>query len=393
MLRKFIGALCLLVCVLGLCESRADPEIYDLGNASVQNQTRTRPQIILRDGRAIDPFVYVPEGWVQTNTGSLITEEGVIVHQDGRIEVPFDLPDGYQKKADGSIVTPEGLVVTPKAEKKNETYPKGTQLLPDGTVVLPNASTILPDGKKVAEPRLAKEQVKENVPPEDKKVPKLPLAKEQTQERVVVLPETDPLWRMLPLTTVADKNQPDKNQPKNVKGSEPKKEEKAQPKPLPAKRPQENPAKETPAKEPTPAKKRVPKMGEELRIPPEAAKSGNLDFLEGCWQGTRPEYYSKRTVYECFCFGKNGGSGKRRVIDPIGRRRCVGATRARLSGSTLLVSSQGAVCSDGERWGQAEMTCRGRGNHTPCSWVFQDANGGRQSYEIPFMRVQSCGRR
>ena len=59
-----------------------------------------------------------------------------------------------------------------------------------------------------------------------------------------------------------------------------------------------------------------PKIGEPLRIPPEAVKTGNLDFLEGCWQGTRPEYYSKRTVEECFCFGPGGQTGKRRIIDP-----------------------------------------------------------------------------
>ncbi len=39
------------------------------------------------------------------------------------------------------------------------------------------------------------------------------------------------------------------------------------------------------------------------------------------------------------------------------------------------------------------MTCRGKGQKTPCSWVFKDANGGRQAYEIPFVRVQACGRR
>ena len=27
-----------------------------------------------------------------------------------------------------------------------------------------------------------------------------------------------------------------------------------------------------------------------------------------------------------------------------------------------------------------------------CSWVFRDANNGSQSYQIPFIRVESCGR-
>ncbi len=58
----------------------------------------------------------------------------------------------------------------------------------------------------------------------------------------------------------------------------------------------------------------------------------------------------------------------------------------------LSVTSSGAACTDGERWGQAEMVCRGTGQRAPCTWVFKDAQGGRQSYEIPFVRVESCGR-
>lgn len=136
-----------------------------------------------------------------------------------------------------------------------------------------------------------------------------------------------------------------------------------------------------------------PKIGEPLRIPPEAVKTGNLDFLEGCWQGTRPEYYSKRTVEECFCFGPGGQTGKRRIIDPAGGRSCIGATRANLNKNGVLsVTSQKGYCDDGVNWGQAEMLCHGEGQSTPCSWVFRDAQGGRQAYRIPFVRVRACGR-
>lgn len=135
------------------------------------------------------------------------------------------------------------------------------------------------------------------------------------------------------------------------------------------------------------------KPGQELRIPEGAASRGDLSFLEGCWQGTRPEYYSKRTIKECFCFGANGKSGKRRVFDPVGRRQCIGSSRATLSaGGILSVTSSGAACNDGERWGQAEMICKNSGPRTPCSWVFKDANNGSQAYQIPFVRVEACGR-
>lgn len=134
------------------------------------------------------------------------------------------------------------------------------------------------------------------------------------------------------------------------------------------------------------------KSGDPLRIPQEAVQNGDLSFLEGCWQGTRPEYFSKRIIKECFCFGSSGKSGKRRIFDGA-QRRCIGATKAKLSGNGVLsVASSGAACNDGERWGGAEMVCRNSGPRTPCSWIFTDANNGRQAYEIPFVRVQSCGR-
>lgn len=136
-----------------------------------------------------------------------------------------------------------------------------------------------------------------------------------------------------------------------------------------------------------------PKAGQALRIPPEAVKTGDLSFLEGCWQGTRPEYFSKRTIKECFCFNSGGKTGKRWVNDFSYGRNCIGAARATMSGNGVLsVRSDGAACSDGERWGRADMVCRNSGQNTPCSWVFGDAGNGTQSYQIPFVRVESCRR-
>ena len=146
-------------------------------------------------------------------------------------------------------------------------------------------------------------------------------------------------------------------------------------------------------KEEVPKTHKAPQTGDPLNIPPDAARNGDLSFLEGCWEGTRPEYISKRTIRECFCFSKRGANGKRRIFDPAGSRQCIGATRATLSKNGVLrVYSESAYCSDGVKWGAANMTCRGKGKTTPCSWVFTDANGGRQSYEINFVRVESCRR-
>jgi hypothetical protein len=141
-----------------------------------------------------------------------------------------------------------------------------------------------------------------------------------------------------------------------------------------------------PQKEQTGEKKQSPRKGEPLKIPEEAAKNGKLDFLEGCWVGTRPEYGTKRIVRERFCFDKNG-IGKRYIYDPGYAGECVGATRALInSGGVLRMNSDKMFCASGDIWGASEMTCRGEGEQTPCSWVFRDINNARQSYKIQFVR-------
>lgn len=232
------------------------------------------------------------------------------------------------------------------------------------------------------------------------------------------------LWQLLPLqqeekpkepkqTVVPEKPKKEEAKKEEVKPQKPKQEKPKQEKPKAEKPKPEKPAQvkpeqpkpeqvkpevqkpEKPVQEPPKPEKTKqdkPKPGDPLKIPPEAVKTGSLDFLEGCWQGTRPEYYSQRTIKECFCFGKGGGGGKRYINDFTQGRNCVGSAHARLKGEVLNVTSQGGYCTDGEKWGAAEMVCRGSGQNTPCSWIFTDAEGGRQSKEIPFIRVDSCGR-
>lgn len=194
------------------------------------------------------------------------------------------------------------------------------------------------------------------------------------------------LAQMLPLTP-ADGSAPKKGK-SDEKPAAPKKEDVKTPKAGAAK-----PAEPAKPRAEKPKAEARPAPGQPMRIPESALKTGNLDFLEGCWEGTRPEYTSKRTIKECFCFGKGGKTGKRRIYDRTYGRTCVGATRAKLSKNGVLsVTSASMPCSDGEKWGAAEMVCRNSGPRTPCSWVFTDAGNGKQAYEIPFLRVRSCGR-
>jgi hypothetical protein len=166
-----------------------------------------------------------------------------------------------------------------------------------------------------------------------------------------------------------------------------------EPEKKPESKPEEKPAQaekkpEKPPKEPKkPEKAEAPKKGDFLKIPEEAKKTGKLDFLEGCWVGTRPEYRTKRIITERFCFGKDG-VGKRFIEDPGYAGRCVGATKALMNqGGTLRMQSEKMYCTDtSSNWGGSEMTCQGEGDQTPCTWIFTDSGGGRQSYSIRFVR-------
>ncbi|MBQ9537181.1 MAG: hypothetical protein IJU79_05270 [Desulfovibrionaceae bacterium] len=401
---------------------------YGLTNVRPQSQEAPTPDtvVLLPSGQTINPWVTLPEEWLVTHDGNVVTAEGLILKPNGTLEYPFgEYPEGYVRQADGSIKTPEGFVIRPNKVKRGATQgtivPKGAKILADGTVVLPDGTKIArdgtkitPDGTKIAQDgtKIAPDGTK--IAPDGTKIP-AQVHTVQPKETIVAHAPNTPtqLWSMLPLTEVPNGERkpvtqvasqtpkpvtPPKREDVNT-GKQPAKPipDQVKPQPKPAQVPVKPQPKPTPVPvkpQPKPIPKPTSRIGEPLRIPPEAVRTGNLDFLEGCWQGTRPEYYSKRTIYECFCFGKNGNSGRRRVVDPQGHRQCLGATRANLNSSGVLrVSSQGAYCSDGERWGQAEMTCRGQGQNTPCSWVFKDAQGGRQAYQIPFVRVESCRRR
>ena len=308
----------------------------------------------------ISPDGTLPKGYSRKEDGSIVTPDGTVLNPDGA------LPEGYVRREDGAIVTPDGTVLLPAtppqeipAAEREQPTPAPDQTRPETPQAIPTVP---------AAPEQAIQTPSPTPEPTPAPLQEKPSAQSET-------PRSRQLWELMPLSEIPERPSPEKPLAQAEKAE---------------KKPEKKPEKKQEKKAEKPSK---PKIGEELHIPPDAAKTGNLDFLEGCWQGTRPEYFSKRIIRECFCFGKNGGSGKRRILDGE-TRRCTGATAARLDGGGVLyVTSEGAACNDGARWGASQMTCRGQGKKTPCSWVFTDASGGRQAYEIPFVRVQSCGRK
>lgn len=307
-------------------------------------------------------------------------------------------PDGIVTDL-GVTLTPEGTVqgaseAAPVTVVEEAVSPATPETTPEATVITPE--TALPDTAQAA-PEPQKEGVAQAPETPQIAMPEAQPAPQQASPATPATPGTPEsaphqltIVELLPMTPAREEAKKTPAPKPEEKKAAPVKEEKPK-----AEKPKTEKPKAEKPKEPAKPKesKKKPAVGEELRIPPEAVATGNLDFLEGCWQGTRPEYYSKRIIKECFCFGANGGAGKRRVIDSIGGRMCIGSSRAKLSREGVLsVTSSGAACTDGERWGQAEMVCKGTGQRAPCTWVFKDAQGGRQSYEIPFVRVESCGR-
>lgn len=395
------------------------------------------PGAVLRlpDGRETRILRQLPDGTFQTDVDVIVSPEGSIPETGYPvtvIESPkaphgvgtpnmlpetqrqklnlapgtlLRLPDGRQTRIlrqlpDGTFQTDIGVLVSPDGRIPGTERPVTVLESPQVTPAVPQTRPTKPQPETARTPNALRRDVP--VTPPTVVVPERTLEQPAHRPPVVQGPLT--LAELLP-TTPIPQSRPQASAPDPARKPQPEKPrattrpEQQKTPPVPPKKDEAKPKKAEkpkPAEKPQPEPKphRKPKVGEALRIPPEAVKTGNLDFLEGCWQGTRPEYYSKRTIRECFCFGPHGGNGKRRVIDPQGGRKCIGASSAHLgSNGVLSVRSEGAACTDGERWGQAEMVCRGKGQRTPCSWVFKDANGGRQAYEIPFVRVESCGRR
>lgn len=385
--------------------------------------------ILLPDGRRTVIDEAMPGGKWKTEEGLVIDRNGVF--EDSGQKAAIINPSGESSLAKGTkIELSDGRTaiieeILPNGDLKTDL---GVVLKPDGTVKEDVKPSTAAPKNPVPLPKSEKVEMLDQNRQDEKSVPKQPENNPEKKEIIRIVPEEQKkadnqpgkkaevkktkteaeltLAQMLPLTKVPQsepqkvvtEKTPGKKETREPKQKESHREvpvkEKQNAAPEGEKHKSRPPQAEKQEKKPVQEKKEhKTRIGEELKIPPEAAKTGNLNFLEGCWQGTRPEYYSKRTIKECFCFGANGSNGKRRVIDPLGKRKCIGATKAHLSPNGVLsVTSEGAYCSDGERWGQAEMVCRNSGPRTPCSWVFRDANNGSQSYQIPFIRVESCGR-
>lgn len=208
------------------------------------------------------------------------------------------------------------------------------------------------------------------VTPEEKKQPPVPPTPKAEDK---ILTPAD----FLPTT-------PEKKEAEKAEAKPDPQKDKASPKPDTKKDPKKD-SKPAPQKDkPTPEKKK----GEALRIPPEAAQSGNMDFLEGCWKGRLSGRAGSDVIDNMgsrFCFDDKG-KGKHFLYDPKRNETCVGSANGGIKADgTLRVDFDSLYCPSGETWypqGDKYMTCRDGGNGAECKWYYK----GKPKTTGPFHR-------
>ncbi|MEG2139162.1 MAG: hypothetical protein RRY20_00040 [Bilophila sp.] len=345
--------------------AQAAPSVTDdLQNTPQPAAPSEQPNTVVTPSTIVTPGTVVVPGGAPNRVQMAPESNTTIVLPDVQVQQDNTVP--ASPTTTPPVITPQVVVPTTNATQPAPALPQNV-VVP----VVPEVKTnepIVVAPAKIPEP--PKVEVQKAVPPVIATTPTPPPALLTPADFLVKTPEAAKVAEKKPV-------QP----PKEPKSKEPKK-------PVP---PAKTPVKAEPQKEPAPTKetpKQVAKAAKNapLMIPEDAKKTGKLDFLEGCWRGTRPEYNTKRIISERFCFDEKG-VGKRTIKDPEGGRVCVGATAAdmRKDGSLHITSDQ-APCLTGEEWGSAEMVCIGEGNSTPCAWEFPDINGARQSYKIRFVR-------
>ena len=308
-------------------------------------------------GRTTPGVVIQPKGTVQGG--------GAVIREDSVAPSPPEDPQTLEPRP-GKIIIDDANTLPPPVQPVEPT---------PGKIVIDEEKT-LPPVEQPIEPGPGKIIIDEEPQPsiDGKDYKPTPPAEEPKAS-----PPSSPLTpgAFLPVTPFVEDKTPEPKPAPPVQTNKPKKTE--EPPVQQAKLPDT----------PKPGTK-APAIGDKLSIPPDAAQKGDLSFLEGCWRGTRPEYFTKRTVVECFCFSDSGG-GKRIIKDPAIAGECTGATKGRFSSNgELIVGSEQGYCTNGLRWGSANMRCQGSGENTHCYWQFPDARGGTQQYDIPFYKVPSC---
>lgn len=114
-----------------------------------------------------------------------------------------------------------------------------------------------------------------------------------------------------------------------------------------------------------------PKPDEDLTIPDDAKKSGDLSFLKGCWNNTTGLFNAKtkEPVVIEYCFDANG-KGRSTVIETSGRR-CSAPSSARFdeSGKLVIEDQDHMRCPGGGNYTKNRVDCTSEGGQAKCDGV------------------------
>lgn len=143
----------------------------------------------------------------------------------------------------------------------------------------------------------------------------------------------------------------------------------------------ESPPAESPPAEPPPAE--APPAGPPLEIPPEAASSGDVGFLDGLWRSQQGlvDNVTGEALEQRYRFGSDGtGEAVVRRSDGV---ECRGPVRGRFVDGRLVLEEEGSLtCPDGRTYDPSVTRCeRTASGLTVCRGANPDGTGYRVELE------------
>lgn len=162
-----------------------------------------------------------------------------------------------------------------------------------------------------------------------------------------------------------------------------------------ARRPPEQPRDQTAPRPPVQRDRPPrPKPSEELKIPEDARRRGDMSFMEGCWNNVTGLFNlkTKEPVVIEYCFGKDG-EGEAIITEQNGRQ-CVAPAKASFDGQgkLQLEDLDDLRCPDGTNYNRNRVQCEaGTDGQASCEGISKDnhrwrANvrrGGGDSARLP----------
>ena len=174
--------------------------------------------------------------------------------------------------------------------------------------------------------------------------------------------------------------EPKQEEPKPEEQTPPELQPDEQPKPEEQQQPTPPELQQDPSKQQQPPQQPGQKPGQQapakpLEIPPDAAKTGNTDFLNGQWKAGSGIQDARTGKPMRLDYDLKDGKGKVKITGANGVE-CVGDVNAGMSGGGVVINNQGAAkCNDGSTYKLPNVTCKpGATSAADCSGQYENSN-------------------